>query len=94
MNGQKISIDDLLKEYANNTTNSKPVSDSRLETEKLLNSADKLSGRKTAEEIIKENDHLRTLRKHSQPAADASLRRPNPANDVNPEKSNRIKSLL
>lgn len=84
MNGQKISIDDLLKEYANNTTNSKPVSDSRLETEKLLNSADKLSGRKTAEEIIKENDHLRTLRKHSQPAADASLRRPNPANDVKP----------
>ena len=84
MNGQKISIDDLLKEYASKKNSSESVHDSRLETEKLLNSADKLSGRKTAEEIIKENDHLRTLRKHSQPAADASLRRPNPANDVKP----------
>lgn len=84
MPDQKLSLEDILNEYSPKPKTSNSVNDSRLETEKLLNSAEKIGSRKSAEEIIKENDHLRTLRKHSQPTADTTLRRPNPANDVKP----------
>lgn len=87
---QKMSLEDILNEYSSDS----PKADSnngRLETEKLLNSAEKLSGSKSAEDIIKETDNLKNLHKHSKRELDNPLRRPNPANDVKPADLSRNK---
>lgn len=84
MPDQKFSLEDILDEYSPEQKNRKTVHDGRLETEKLLNSADRLSGSQTAEEIIDENDKRKTLRKHSRPGLGTPLRRPVPADEVKP----------
>ena len=87
---QKMSLEDILNEYSSDS----PKADSnngRLETEKLLNSAEKLSGSNSAEDIIKETDNLKNLHKHSKRELDNPLRRPNPANDVKPADLSRNK---
>lgn len=91
MPDQKLSLEDILNEYSPEQKNNKTVSDSRLETEKLLNSADKLSRNTSAEFTGDKNDKLKTLRKHSRAGADGSLRRPNPAADVKPADLSRSK---
>lgn len=91
MPDHKLSLEDILNEYSPEQKNNKTVRDSRLETEKLLNSADRLSRNTAAEFTGDENDNLKTLRKHSHAGGDGTLRRPNPANDVKPSDLSRSK---
>ncbi|MBQ8296386.1 MAG: hypothetical protein IJX77_01220 [Ruminococcus sp.] len=84
MSDQKMSLEDILNEYSPESKAARSVRDGRLETEKLLNSADKLSG-KAAETITDGGDDgVKTLRKHSRTGSEGMLRRPNPADDVKP----------
>ena len=48
MSNQKLSLEDILNEYSPEQNNEGSVREGRLETEKLLNSADKLSGNNQA----------------------------------------------
>ncbi len=91
MANQKMSIEDILKEYSSGTAGSSGVSEnnSRLETEKLLNSAERtLSPPPSTEDILKEAQQLQsrqTLRRHDKPRiSENPLRRPEPANEVKP----------
>lgn len=91
MPDQKLSLEDILDEYSPEQKKIKTVHDSRLETEKLLNSADKLSGNNTAEKNVTNDDNLKTLRKHSRSGNNGALRRPDPADDVKPADLSRNK---
>lgn len=92
MPDQKFSLEDILNEYSPDQKTAKPVNDGRLETEKLLNSAEKLSGRRTAVTPVNTMPNTNTLRKHSYAGgSEDALRRPNPANDVKPSDISRNK---
>lgn len=93
MSDQKFSLEDILDEYSPETSNKKAVQhDGRLETEKLLNSAEKLNQSPMPESDTDANSNLRTLRKHGKTGlGDGTLRRPDPANDVKPADLSRSK---
>lgn len=91
MPDQKLSLEDILNEYSPEQKNKTTVHESRLETEKLLNSADKLSGNTGAEPTVNENDRLKTLHRHTRTGAEGMLRRPNPADEVKPADLSRSK---
>lgn len=90
MSNQKLSLEDILNEYSPEQNNESSVREGRLETEKLLNSADKLSGNNQAP-VPENTSGVKTLRKHSVPGSEGMLRRPNPANDVKPSDLSRNK---
>ncbi len=83
MSKQKLSLEDILDEYSTDEKNSQSkTTGNRLETEKILNSADKIN----APPDSKEEKVKRIIRNHtkSPKIGDGTLRRPNPANDVKP----------
>lgn len=85
MPDQKLSLEDILEEYSHESKNKASVRDGRLETEKLLNSAEKLNQSPPSDSQTDDNSNLRTLRKHGKTGlGDGTMRRPNPANDVKP----------
>lgn len=91
MPDQKLSLEDILDEYSPDSKNKESVRDGRLETEKLLNSAEKLN-QAPPESLPDDNSSLKTLRKHGKTGlGDGTLRRPNPANDVKPSDLSRSK---
>lgn len=87
---QKLSLEDILDEYSPEKDKSSAAGNGRLETEKLLNSADRLSGNAQSQKTA-EHDTVKTLRRHSRSGSDGMLRRPNPADDVKPADLSRNK---
>lgn len=84
MPDQKLSLEDILDEYSPESKSKASVRDGRLETEKLLTSAERLN-QAPQEAPLDDNSSLKTLRKHGKTGlGDGTLRRPNPANDVKP----------
>lgn len=89
---QKFSLEDILEEYSGAEKKKNADNNSgRLETEKLLNSADKLNKKLNVTDVPDSNDNLKTLRKHSRTGSEGMMRRPNPANDVKPSDLSRNK---
>lgn len=92
MPNKNLSLEDILNEYSPDKNTSQSVRDGRLETEKLLNSADKLSGNAQNITSETENDNLKSLRKHGKSRlSDGTLRRPNPADEFKPSDLSRSK---
>lgn len=91
MTQQKFSLEDILEEYSNAPKNDAKAGSGRLETEKLLTSADKLSSTPSVRDVPDGSEHLKNLRKHSHSASDKMMRRPNPADDVKPSDLSRNK---
>lgn len=93
MPDKKFSLEDILDEYSPETNKRNTDSpEGRLETEKLLNSAEKLSGSRESSDNVNTLRAQKPARKHGRTAlADAPLRRPNPANDVKPSDLSRSK---
>ncbi|MCD7890732.1 MAG: hypothetical protein LUG26_02880 [Ruminococcus sp.] len=92
MSDQKYSLEDILDEYPSEQSNTTSVGDSRLETEKLLNSAEKLSGKSANEAAAVKTDNKKNVIKHSCTGGGGSMtRRPNPADDFKPANLSRNK---
>ncbi|MDD6279577.1 MAG: hypothetical protein PUA81_07305 [Oscillospiraceae bacterium] len=93
MADSKLSLEDILNEYSPEKDAPEKTNESRLETEKLLNSAEKLSTPAVYEEVAANSINAQTtLRKHGNSGlSDGTLRRPNPANDVKPSDLSRSK---
>ncbi len=89
---RELSLEDILNEYSPEKDKSSSVREGRLETEKLLNSADKLSAAPSETTSDKEPDNLKNLRKHGKSRLEEGpLRRPNPADEFKPSDLSRSK---
>lgn len=93
MPDQKLSLEDILDEYSPEQKKNASVNDGRLETEKLLNSAEKLNQFHSPNLSADDNNKsLKNLRKHGKTGlGDGTMRRPNPANEVKPSDLSRSK---
>lgn len=95
MSDQKYSLEDILDEYSSEQSNTTSVGDSCLKTEKLLNSAEKLSGKSANEAAAVKADSTKKVRKHSRTGGGGGMtRRPNPADDFKPADLSRNKVSL
>lgn len=87
-----MSLEDILNEYSPSDNNDTSP-ESRIETEKLLTSAERLNSPPVYEnEAANSISSQATLRKHGNSGlSDGTLRRPNPADDVKPADLSRSK---
>lgn len=93
MPDQKFSLEDILNEYSPEQKNKRKSRSGRFENEKLLNSAEKISSDKSADDVLSDIDNIKkNVRKHGQnPLATNALRKPNPADDFKPSDLSRSK---